>query len=80
MTTDADGKLRSPLLTAPEAAGYLRISESGLRNKVAAREIPFVRLGTGSRSRLVFEQAALDDYIAACREPVLNRPRHRQAS
>jgi excisionase family DNA binding protein len=52
----------TPLLIGPEAAEYLQITERLLRELVARREMPCVRVG----GRLLrFRKADLDAYIAA---------------
>ena len=50
----------SDLLTAPEAAIYLRISLGTLRHRVCRRKIPFVRIGRTVR----FRKAHLDRLIS----------------
>ena len=47
------------ILTYPEAAHYLRISEATLRHKVQYREVPFFRLGRSVR----FRRKELDAFI-----------------
>lgn len=49
----------SPLLTAAEAAAYLRVPLRTLRQYVAQRRLAFVKFGR----RLVFRQADLDAFI-----------------
>jgi len=50
----------SDLMTAPEAAIYLRISLGTLRHWVCRRKIPFVRIGRTVR----FRKAHLDRLIS----------------
>ena len=49
----------SPLLTAPEAAAYLRVPLRTLRQYVAQRRLAFIKFGR----RLFFRQADLDAFI-----------------
>jgi len=56
-----DALPRPRLLTMEEAAAVLTISESWLRKKVAARAVPFTKIGKQVR----FTQAHIDAIIAA---------------
>lgn len=51
------------LLTVNEASLYLGIPEWTLRSKIWRREIPFVKLGSGKRSRVYFDRKDLDEWI-----------------
>lgn len=53
------------LLTLPEAAEQLRISEDSLRALISAGAIQTVDVGTGRRSRTRVTRTALEDFIAA---------------
>jgi len=53
------GNADDRLLTAREAAHYLGYAEGTVRNKAAAGEIPFVKLGTALR----FRRSELDAWI-----------------
>jgi excisionase family DNA binding protein len=53
----------SDLLTVKEAAKYLRVSISSLRNYFRAGRIPFLRLLNRS---VRFRRADLDAYLASC--------------
>ena len=46
-------------LSVKEAARYLTVSERNLRERIASREIPFVRFG----SRVLFRIVDLDRYV-----------------
>lgn len=50
-----------PLLSYPEAAEFLGYAEGTLRNKVAAREIPHVKVG----HRVRFRRSQLEAWRAA---------------
>jgi excisionase family DNA binding protein len=41
-----------PLMTAKEAAEYLKLSEGTVRNMAAAGDIPRIKIGTALRFRL----------------------------
>jgi excisionase family DNA binding protein len=55
----------SDLLTAPEAAIYLWISQGALRNWVCRRKIQFIRIGRAVR----FRKAHLDRFISENLQP-----------
>ena len=66
------------LYTAPEAAKYLSISLRSLQARVAAGEIPVVRMVRpgATRGPVRFRRADLDAYAARCvSQPVDRRPR-----
>lgn len=49
----------SPVYRFPEACRYLKIGETKLRQLVASRKLPVVRLGRGIR----FTRWSLDEYL-----------------
>lgn len=49
------------LLTTPEAASYLNVTDRWMRRAVADRRVPFVKVGRLLR----FRRKALDEFIAA---------------
>jgi len=51
------------LLTVEEASLYLGIPAWTLRAKIWHREIPFVKSGSGRRSRVYFDRKDLDEWI-----------------
>lgn len=54
----------SPLLTTSEAAQYLRLSSPTLeRLRCTGEGPPYVKLGPGKRSRVVYRRADLDDWL-----------------
>lgn len=54
------------LLTSQEAADRLRMSHAWLRKKIAAREVPYVRLGRSVR----FTEDHLRDIIQAATQTI----------
>lgn len=58
------GSELQPLLTLPEVAGLLRLSEKTLRRLVAARRLPCVRLGR----QLRFAQSDIVRWVSARKE------------
>ncbi len=65
MTKDSD-KLKSPLLTLPEAARFTKLSTSNLRARVARGQLPVVRFGPPG-SKLFFLLTDLQTLIATHR-------------
>jgi len=62
----------SGLLTVPEAAQRLRISEHTLRSWVSQRRMPYVKMGR----RTLFNPSDLDNLIKSCTvEPMKSRTR-----
>ena len=57
------------LLSLPEAAAFLKLSEGTLRNWVSERRIEYVKVG----SRTCFRRSAIDAYIAAQTVPAVPR-------
>ncbi|MGE5446604.1 MAG: helix-turn-helix domain-containing protein [Ignavibacteriales bacterium] len=51
------------LLTVEDASLYLGIPAWTLRAKIWRREIPFIKLGAGKRSRVYFDRKDLDEWI-----------------
>ena len=58
MPTDSSSTIE--LLTVPEAAGFLRISVSGMRRLQQLRRVPFVKVGGSVR----FTKSDLESYVA----------------
>jgi len=47
------------IMTVPEAAEFLRISESTIRDLVAQQRVPFFRIG----SRILFYRIRLEEWV-----------------
>ena len=59
------------ILNVREAAEYTRLKAATIYLYVQRRKIPFLKIG----SRVLFEQSALEEWVAAHRVEPLERPR-----
>ena len=67
-TNDAGLPDASPLLTTEEAADYLRLSVPTLeRLRCTGQGPPFIKLGPGKRSRVVYLKNDLEAFLARSR-------------
>lgn len=55
----------SDRLSVPQAAAYLGVNEATVYRLCATRKVRHLRLGAG-RSRISFDRADLDAYVASC--------------
>jgi excisionase family DNA binding protein len=58
--TESDTRIMSPLMTYDEAARYLRISRSYIRQLGSRGEIPRIKIG----GRVLFTKEMLDKWVA----------------
>jgi excisionase family DNA binding protein len=58
---------RRPLLTIAEGAARLAIDQKTLRRKIAAGDLPALRIGSGRSGALRIDAAELNDWLEARR-------------
>ena len=63
LLNDTGGGHRQKYMTARQASDYCGLAAKTLRDKALAGEIKSHRLGNTSKSRVLIERAALDEWI-----------------
>jgi len=65
-------------LTIPEAAVYLKMSESTLRKKIQSNKIPYKRTGESKKSNIRFSRKQLDLWLFFGYKPTYSQPERKK--